>query len=122
MTVTLHLSTEDAYRACEAIASHRVWKHCECEDDVGYTCGFCKAHHGPGRRRPDLNEVVVRYGEMLFASLQKDQAKDALLSASRLLLEDVRERHRHPVTQEVDHIPLIRDAEKAIAAMETRRD
>ena len=74
MPVTLHLSTEDAYLACEAIASKRVWGHCECEPDVGYTCGFCKRHFESGRRRPDLHEEVIpRYGEMLFATFTRQQ-------------------------------------------------
>lgn len=74
MTVTLTLSQEDAYLACEAIASHRVWKHCECEPEVGYTCGFCERHYESGRRRPDLvQEVIPRYGAMLFAKFTRQQ-------------------------------------------------
>lgn len=120
MTVTLTISKADVYQAREAIASNRVWKHCECEPDVGYTCGFCKRHFGSERRRLDLHEEVIpSYVEMLFASLQKGVSKDALLSVAKDMLAELKERYRGMVVAcEIDNLPLVRKATKAIAAME----
>ena len=70
-TVTLALTKADAYLACQAIASHRVWTHCECEPETGYTCAFCKRHFDFDRKMPDLEAVARRYGEMLFAKLMR---------------------------------------------------
>lgn len=56
--VLLALDEQESWTACEAIARKRFWSHCECEPDVGWTCGFCKHWGATGL---DIYEEVVPY-------------------------------------------------------------
>jgi len=54
-----------------SIAHRRFWSHCDCDNETGYTCEFCRKRFGIGSDY-DWHEVVRVWRDFMLARWKKD--------------------------------------------------
>lgn len=67
----LQFTNSEAAVIAQALAEHRFWEHCLCDEKTGYKCQFCTKRFRVGRNY-DLLAVIERYRDMLLHRLQYD--------------------------------------------------
>ena len=70
---TMHatgLPSDEAMKLCRALAWHRYFSRCECENEVGYTCRLCDRESSAPY---ELEDLIEAYADWLFCMMVKKE-------------------------------------------------